>query len=390
MISLLMAVAAYSADSVPTPPSPAQGLLSPALQAPVVPPPPAAAAPAPAPAAPVTGGPRIKFESTVHDFGKISGGDIAKCDFVFTNVGDKLLEITDVHPSCGCTTAGQWTRQVEPGKTGIIPLQFNSANFNGAVTKTATVTCNDPTQQSIILQLKATIWRPIEVTPQFAILNLTTEAPSNSTIVRIVNNLDTPLTLSDVESKNPAFAAEVKTVTEGKEYQLVVRTVPPFPTANVQGQVTVKTSSTNMPLVSVTAWANLQQTVMAMPAQVSLPAGPLANSLTQTVWVRNNSSNNISLSEAAVNAKGADVQLKDFQPGRYFSLTLTFPAGFQVGATEKVELSVKTSHPQYPVIKIPVIQPQAVQPAVPFGPLPPPPATPTSSAVPKPAAPAMH
>ena len=91
-------------------------------------------------------GPKIKFANTVHDFGRISGGDITKCDFVFTNVGDKTLEITDVRPGCGCTTAGAWTRQVEPGKTGTIPLQFNSANFHGAVTKTATVTCNDPSQ----------------------------------------------------------------------------------------------------------------------------------------------------------------------------------------------------------------------------------------------------
>jgi hypothetical protein len=278
-----------------------------------------------------------------------------------------MLEITDVRPGCGCTTAGQWTRQVEPGKTGTIPLQFNSANFNGAVSKSATVTCNDPTQSSVMLQLKASIWRAIDVTPQFAILNLTTEMPSNSTTVRIVNNMDQALKISDIESKNPLFAADLVEVQPGKEFQLVIKTVPPYPTANVQGQITAKTSATNMPTLSVTAWANVQQTVMAMPAQVALPAGPLANNLTQTVWVRNNSTNAITLSEPKVNAKGVEVTLKDFQPGRYFSISLIFPPGFTVPAGEKIELTVKTSHPQYPVIKVPVIQSPVAPPPTTFG-----------------------
>lgn len=313
-------------------------------------------------------GPKIKFANTVHDFGRISGGDITKCDFVFTNVGDKTLEITDVRPGCGCTTAGAWTRQVEPGKTGTIPLQFNSANFHGAVTKTATVTCNDPSQQSVTLTLKANIWRAIDVTPQFAILNLTTESPSNATVVRVVNNTDIPLTLSTPESKHPSFAAEVVELKPGKEFQLNIKTVAPFPTGNVQGQINVKTSSTNMPLINVTAWANVQQTVMAMPAQVSLPAGPLPSSLTQTVWIRNNGTNMIALSDPSINAKNVNIQLKDFQPGKYFSISLMFPQGYLIPQSEKIELSVKTSHPQYPAIRVPIIQQQATPPVVPFGP----------------------
>src|SRR5689334_22874776 len=88
--------------------------------------------------APSTGGPQIQFDNQVYDFGKVTAGDVVKHTFVFTNTGTQTLELSDVHPSCGCTTAGDWTRKVEPGQTGSIPLQVNTANFNGAVTKTVT------------------------------------------------------------------------------------------------------------------------------------------------------------------------------------------------------------------------------------------------------------
>lgn len=95
-----------------------------------------------------------------YDFGQIKGGAVVKYTYVFTNVGSSMLEISNVQASCGCTTAGEWSRQVESGKTGSIPIQFNSGNFSGHVGKTITVTCNDPKQPSVVLQIKGTIWKP--------------------------------------------------------------------------------------------------------------------------------------------------------------------------------------------------------------------------------------
>jgi hypothetical protein len=304
-----------------------------------------------------TAGPRIQFATPVHDFGKIKGGEMVKYTYVFTNSGDRSLEVTSVRPSCGCTTANDWSRSVEPGKTGTVPIQFNSSNFRGPVAKSVTVTCNDANQPRVVLQLKATIWKPIDVTPQLAALNVTSESPSNATMVRIANNEEAPLTLSAPESSNPAFAAELRTNQLGKEFLLIVKTVPPLPVGKVQGQITLKTSSTNMPVINISAWVNVQQTMMVMPSQISLPTAPLANARPYTISIRYSGTNTLALSEPAVNAKDVDVQLKELQPGRYFTLKVSFPAGFEIAQGEKVELSVKSNHPQFPVIKVPVHQP---------------------------------
>ena len=79
-------------------------------------------------ASPAGAGPRMGLDSAIYDFGKVSAGELVKHDFVFTNLGKATLEIFDVQPGCGCTTAGTWTRKVKPGQRGVIPMEFNSAN----------------------------------------------------------------------------------------------------------------------------------------------------------------------------------------------------------------------------------------------------------------------
>src|SRR5258706_5535421 len=53
-------------------------------------------------------GPRIEFQAKTFDFEKVRGGEFVRHDFIFTNTGVALLEITAVSPSCGCTSAGEW------------------------------------------------------------------------------------------------------------------------------------------------------------------------------------------------------------------------------------------------------------------------------------------
>src|SRR5438105_11413341 len=289
-----------------------------------------ASAPAstPAVAAPKTPGPHIQFETPVYDFGKSRGGEPVKHTFVFTNIGDAELTLTDVHPGCGCTTAGEWTKNVAPGKTGSIPIQVNTANFNGPVTKMVTVTSNDKNQPSMMLQIKGTIWKPVEVNPQFAVLNIPSDASEETTTtVKITNNMEEPITLSQPESSNKAFRAQVKTNVDGKSFDLVVTAIPPLAPGNVQGQISVKTSSTNMPVVTVTAWANVQPPITVMPPQLNLASGPLTSKTTLNVNIQNNSTNALVLSEPTVNAKDVEVQLREVQPNKLNRASVTFPQG---------------------------------------------------------------
>jgi hypothetical protein len=302
-------------------------------------------------------GPKIQFAGTNFDFGKVDSGAIVKHDFILTNVGDQVLEITNVRPACGCTTAGHWDRSVKPGQTGIIPIQFNTAGYGGEVLKTISVSCNDPAQTNLTLQLKGTAWKAIDVSPLYAMFNLLADTRTNETrAIRIRSNLEEPLTLSEPVCTNATFRAEVKTVEPGKEFELRVTVVPPLDSPSVTAPVTLKTSSSKMPEITVTAFAMTLAAVAVNPPQLSLPPGPLASPAKLMVSIHNNTTNALILSDPSINAPDADVLLKETITGRLYSLLFTFPAGFQIEPGRVVEASVKSNNREFPVVKVPVHQ----------------------------------
>ena len=98
----------------------------------------------------------LKFKQEKHDFGTITEGTIATYSFEFTNTGKTPVVISNVKPSCGCTTP-DWTREpVMPGKTGKVTASYNSAGRPGIFNKTVTVINNGEASQ-IVLGIQGTV-----------------------------------------------------------------------------------------------------------------------------------------------------------------------------------------------------------------------------------------
>jgi hypothetical protein len=171
-----------------------------------------------------------------------------------------------------------------------------------------------------------------------------------------VNNLDEPITLSDLRCNNASFKVELKETKPGREFDLHVTALPPFTNATVFGSITLKTSSTNAPLLSVSAYAMVQQTVVVSPQQITLPAGPLKTPVSTSVLIRNNSTNSLAVSDVRLELPGVDVKVAEPQTGRVYSVTMTFPVGFQLPPDQKPALMMKSSHPRFAEIKVPVLQ----------------------------------
>jgi hypothetical protein len=208
-----------------------------------------------------------------------------------------------------------------------------------------------------MLQLKGNIWKPVEVSPEFAVLNANTETVGQARAsVRILNREETPLALSPPESLNRLFAVELRTNQPGAEYEMIVSVAETAPVGHSQGVITLKTSSTNLPVVNVTAMLVLQAAVMAMPVQINLSPAPLPANQAVAVSIINNGTNALALSDPQVTVKDVTVAIKETSPGRYFNLTLTFPSGFELPPGQTAEFSVKSNHPQFPLIKVPIAQ----------------------------------
>lgn len=303
------------------------------------------------------GAPHIQFATTNYDFGKVVVGQVVKHQFFFTNTGTAVLLIKDVVSTCGCTGSGLWSRSVEPGKTGVVPLEFFTGKFNGDVAKPITVTCNDANQPMVTLEIKGNVWRPIEVNPEAAMFSGYFEGTNTLRVLQIVNKQTQPLILSEPQSNQRSIAFELSTNRLGREYGLTVKLVPPFGTGHIFGQITMKTSAPEMPLLTVPIYAMAQPAVMALPPQIELPGGPVTNKLTRTVSFRNNASSPLELRDPAINAPGVELQLHELQKGQFYSVLLFFPPGFEIVPGQKLELTVKSNHPLFPVLRVPIVKP---------------------------------
>jgi hypothetical protein len=187
-------------------------------------------------------------------------------------------------------------------------------------------------------------------------LTIPPDAPAGTATVHITNNLEEPLNLFEPHSSNPAFSAELKTNLVGKGFELTITAKRPLNTGTMNGQVSMKTSSTNTPLVTVPFWANVQSAVMVYPPQITLPPAPLTNKVSPAITIQNNSTNKLTVTDAEVNIPGVELQFKEMQPGKVFSAQLVFPEGFELPKGKEALFTAKSSNPDTPNIRVPILQ----------------------------------
>jgi hypothetical protein len=299
--------------------------------------------------------PEIRFAAPIFDFGKAMSGDVIHHNFIFTNTGNATLEITGVNPSCSCTSPQDWTHRVEPGQTGQVSLQVDTRRMFGRVTEVAGVASNDPAHRKVTLSFVGTVWKPVDVSPWTVILRPVSESGEGaSNASEIIVNLPDSITIGNPVSDNQAFQAELKTVVEGRKFQLVVHSAPMNGSTMMHGNISMRTSSATMPSITVPVLAIPQSPLVLSPAVLYLPHDRLAASTNATVSLRNNGRNEVNPTAAKIDVAGAEVEFKEARPGREFTFSLTFPAGFQLPENREAALTITLTNSPTPVLTVPL------------------------------------
>lgn len=110
----------------------------------------------------------IKFGSTVADFGRITDEAAVEQRIEFKNVGDSTLEILNFHASCGCTGSrleGE-KKTYAPGESGTVVVTYSPLGKHGPQLTTVTLTTNDPTNPTSVIQVKSQVDPIVGLEPQ--------------------------------------------------------------------------------------------------------------------------------------------------------------------------------------------------------------------------------
>lgn len=97
----------------------------------------------------------IKFENTLHDFGKIPEGKNVSFKFKFTNTGKAPLILLQPESSCDCTIPVVSKKPVLPAQSGELLVTFKPENA-GPFYRTITVKSN-ATNGKMTLTIQGTV-----------------------------------------------------------------------------------------------------------------------------------------------------------------------------------------------------------------------------------------
>jgi hypothetical protein len=102
----------------------------------------------------------ISIDKKIHDFGTIkeADGDVS-ATFTITNNTKAPIVLSNVVPSCGCTSPS-WTKEpIKPGKKGEVVATYSTKGHIGQFDKTVTITITgegDKTEK-IITRIRGTV-----------------------------------------------------------------------------------------------------------------------------------------------------------------------------------------------------------------------------------------
>ena len=71
----------------------------------------------------------------------------------FKNIGNAVLNITDVKTSCGCTAALLSSKTLQAGESGTLRIDLDTSNREGKLTRTVTLLSNDPQEPNQTITL---------------------------------------------------------------------------------------------------------------------------------------------------------------------------------------------------------------------------------------------
>ena len=99
----------------------------------------------------------FQFETEIINYGTIAQNSDGNRAFVFKNVGNAPIIISEVKASCGCTIPSKPNKPIMPGETAEIEVKYATSRLGG-FSKTLTV-ISDASEPKKIIRIKGNVFK---------------------------------------------------------------------------------------------------------------------------------------------------------------------------------------------------------------------------------------
>ncbi len=318
--------------------------------------------------------PQIGCDEPEFNFPESWSGEKIEHTFILKNTGEGPLEITRVQPGCGCTLAGEFDRNIAPGKTGKVPVALKTDGMRGPVTKSITVFSNDPAKPQLLLHIKGTIKSAIDMQPLtgFSWSQINPQSPDSITVT-LTNNTDQPwnLALKPAEpaqqTPQSAFDVKIKEIEKGRKAEVTASLKKPLKEGSTIAQFTFTTGLTRQPEYKINANYYLPPALQVMPAAITGFSVP-GQEYRATLTVAYSREGSMQIMEVSPSDPAIRTEINQPTPGdsRRYTVTVTLPKDFSPTPASPASIKIKTDKTELAnggVLTVPInVRPQVVQP----------------------------
>ena len=289
------------------------------------------------------GQPKIVFEKTVYDLGKMVPNKYYDLEFVFTNKGDRELLIERTHAPCGCTVPKLDKKLYAPGETGIIKVRYLAQKSAGKVSKSVEVYSNDRTNAFVKCLLQGVVELSATVEPKMLKLSLKAENAGMQPII-IKSTTDKPISISSIKDVSGTMTFDFDPAAKATEFKL---------TATVDMEKLKKKPNGSIIIIARTPEANQLSLSYSTPRmfEVSRPRiiiqGAVAEqSQEKDVWITSNYDDNLEI-ESITSQKNHMEVIGQEKHGNRIKLTLKItppvPEGTRRYFTDRIDVKILNS-----------------------------------------------
>jgi hypothetical protein len=166
----------------------------------------------------------LDFTATLKEIEAPADAKKVTADFEFTNRSNKTVKVAKYDAGCSCMAVGIKDSKLAyaPGESGLLRADFEMGNFSGTVDKSVALWLDDdpPEKPSVNLTVRVHIPVLVAIEPKTVKWEVGAEAAPQT--IRITMNHSEPIHVKGVTSTSEVFRFELKTIEDGKSYELVV------------------------------------------------------------------------------------------------------------------------------------------------------------------------
>lgn len=166
----------------------------------------------------------LKFAETLREVHAPADAKTVTTDFTFTNRSNKPVTISRYESACSCMKVeiSDAKLRYAPGESGTIRAEFDMGNFSGEIDKTIALWVEGDPKDKPSITLTARVHIPVIVNIEPKTLKWSLNGKANPQAIAITMKDTKPVHITKISSSSENFRHELKTIKDGKSYELMV------------------------------------------------------------------------------------------------------------------------------------------------------------------------